>query len=218
MKRIIITLATALAICSCLSNSNESKATKTIKAYMKAQVGHVYKPTFIQLDTFYSRITYRQDVMDAVSEVSKYKRLAASDWDNYARALSSRSIYEPVRTAHDKARWDKYNVEAKGAARSYIKNYGKYLDAWQFVLDAADNNDRNQVVGWWVTYNIKDGFSVSHEAYILSPDLSEVLAYFPDGSERDFKEIGDAINDLIEDRDLLLEYLGEFEKFKAKIK
>ena len=220
MKRIInATLFFCVLVLSfsCGPKTDIDKANATIKGYLKSYVTS-YKAISTRLDTCYSRISYRQDVMDAAINLDKYKTQSGNDWDSYASALSSRAIWEPVHSAFSRANWDKANTEVKEYARSYVKNYGKYLDAWQYILDAVDKNDRSQVVGWWAVHFFQAGGINTHASFILSPDFTQVLAYFPEESDEQMKAIGELINDVVEDRDLLPEYRSNLEKFKAKNK
>ncbi len=217
------TLKFALIVCTlvpffgCAPKTDVDKANATIKAYMKTYVTS-YKAISTKLDTCYSRIFYRQDVLQAAENVDKYKRKANNDWDDYASALSSRAIWEPVHSAFSMANWDRENTKVKESARSYIKNYGKYLEAWQFILDAYDNNDRNQVVGWWAEHVYKVNGITSYAHFLLSPDFTQVLACFSKEDEEENQRLWEVISDVIEDRDLLPEYKANFETFKAKNK
>ena len=220
MKRIlnITLLFCVLALSfSCGPKTDIDKANATIKEYLKPYVSS-YKAISSQLDTCYSRISFRQDVMDAAKSVKKYKKQAEKEWDSYAQALSYREIYEPVRSSYQRANWDKHNTEVKESARSYIKSFGKYLDAWQYILDAYDNNDRNQVIGWWCHHTFRTHGQVMLGSFILSPDLSQILAYFPQENNDETQSIYELISNVIEDRDLLPEYKNNLESFKAKNK
>lgn len=55
-------------------------------------------------------------------------------------------------------------------------------------------------------------------SFILSPDLSQILAYFPEENNEETQALYELISNVIEDRDFLPEYKNNLKKFKEKTK
>ena len=227
LKQLIVCLffTLFLTLVQGCKQTDEDIANATIKESMKSYLFDIksYKPISTVLDTCYSRISFRQDVLDAARNVQKCQEQAEEAWRKYSNALSSKSIYSTLYSSFERVNYEKYDKELKKYAREYIKYYERYLENWQYIVEAAENNDRSKVIGWLATHNFKakskSGAPVSSQAlFILSPDLSQVLAFFPEEFRSEVDNLSVVITELIEDKDLLPEYRNNLEQFKTSKK